>query len=613
MYDIETIRDHLPPLVGVVPDLTPHAKGEMTSPHCPYCGTGVDRFIVFTEKDKFFCRHCQAKGDRIDYHKKTTGENLWAARQKKEQKLKPASARNQNLKASYQYQDETRKTLFTVDRYEQPGRKKTFRQWHIRDGKRINNTDGVRRVPYRLSLLLDSPEIYIVEGEKDADRLVSEGIPATCFMGAKWQDEYGQYFKGRTVFILPDNDGPGEILGRTIAKATGGKIVTLPGLPVKGDVSDWFDSGNTLEDFWKRVDAAKSVANEEIKAETITVKTSVADIMGNYEVKREYVDSLGREVWLYPDLVISGHILVIIAMTGGGKTTFLFYEVVPHMVKTGTEVYYIDADSPPSEHKAMKEFADITGFKFINPDTRIGKSVGDCMKDMRKMVDAGVDLSGCVFIFDTLKKFTDLMSKGAVKEFFSLCRTMNTRGATCIFSAHANKYRDKDGHLIPEGVGDVKNDADDLILFERQSTAAGGIDVTTVTDPDNGAKTRGIFKPFSFTITAERKILLSDKVINLPDFTATRAVTATDEEILDAAETLLVEIGEPVNKTTLARYVHDQMEGAGMKRIKRVITANSEIKGKDTTSNRRFSYTIGARGAQMMEMYRAPVQEDLFL
>ena len=120
----------------------------------------------------------------------------------------------------------------------------------------------------------------------------------------------------------------------------------------------------------------------------------------------------------YPNLVIARHILVVIAMSGGGKTAFLLKEVVPYMVKEGAKVIYVDADSPVSEHKSMKAFADKIGFKLINPTVNVGTGIDSLIRKLHAMVDGGVDLSGTVFIFDTLKKFTDLMNKTSFKDFF---------------------------------------------------------------------------------------------------------------------------------------------------------------------------------------------------
>ena len=69
-------------------------------------------------------------------------------------------------------------------------------------------------------------------------------------MGAgKWRGYYDQELKGRHVVILPDNDSPGRAHATTIASHLHGvaasvRVVELPDLPPKGDVSDWLDQGH---------------------------------------------------------------------------------------------------------------------------------------------------------------------------------------------------------------------------------------------------------------------------------------------------------------------------------------------------------------------------------
>ena len=95
--------------------------------------------------------------------------------------------------AEYDYRDEGGKSLFQAVRLES----KSFRQRH-RNGSRDRtwNLDGVRRVPYRLPEALAATDagqtLFVVEGEKDTDRLAAEGLVAICNpMGAgKWIDDY---------------------------------------------------------------------------------------------------------------------------------------------------------------------------------------------------------------------------------------------------------------------------------------------------------------------------------------------------------------------------------------------------------------------------------------
>ena len=67
----------------------------------------------------------------------------------------------------------------------------------------------------------------------------------------------------------------------------------------------------------------------------IDTNKSVEELLEGFTVKQEYVDGLGEEEWVYENLVIAGQVLTLIAMSGGGKTTFMFRHVVPAMVAKG--------------------------------------------------------------------------------------------------------------------------------------------------------------------------------------------------------------------------------------------------------------------------------------
>ncbi|TKJ32304.1 MAG: hypothetical protein CEE38_23390 [Planctomycetes bacterium B3_Pla] len=125
--------------------------------------------------------------------------------------------------------------------------------------------DDTRRVLYRLPELLDQVNIasgkpvFVVEGEKDADRLWQIGLVATTNpMGAgNWRQEYSDFLNDRSVVILPDNDKPGrdhaETVARSLALAGAPEIKILdlsdipPGLAEHEDITDWLDHGGTKQ------------------------------------------------------------------------------------------------------------------------------------------------------------------------------------------------------------------------------------------------------------------------------------------------------------------------------------------------------------------------------
>jgi hypothetical protein len=246
------------------------------------------------------------------------------------------------------------------------------------------------------------------------------------------------------------------------------------------------------------------------------------------------------------------------------------------IAKQGYTVLYFDADSPPSDHPRMKKHADQHGFQHLIPDLNEGTSLGTLMADLQEMADGQADLSNYVLIFDTLKKIANLMSKESTRDFFILIRKLTKLGATVILPGHANKNRDNEGNLVFEGVGDVKSDCDDMIIFERNKKPDGSIDVTTICDNDHGAKVRGLFKQFSFNISTEREITFYDKPLEMVDLSNTGTPKATDSAILDVAEQYLKDKGEPVPQQELIDYACDMVEGtAGKERVRKLIVKRS--------------------------------------
>lgn len=155
----------------------------------------------------------------------------------------------------YQYHTQDGEKLFQVVRHQYPDGSKTFRQRRqSSEGKMLYTLSGVEPVLYRLPQLAKTLEnggdIYLCEGEKDADAMCNLGLCAsTAPMGAgKWRQSYTQQIaRAQRVFILPDNDKPGRAhalaIGQSLSQVGISVFVVdlkaiLPSLPKKGDVTD---------------------------------------------------------------------------------------------------------------------------------------------------------------------------------------------------------------------------------------------------------------------------------------------------------------------------------------------------------------------------------------
>ena len=153
------------------------------------------------------------------------------------------------LVKTYLYREPDGKPCLRIMRYEP----KTFRQQRW-DGNDWNWKGDKPKLLYNLPELLAQPErlVMLVEGEKDADLLSSKGFLATCNPGGagKFREEYVSPLENRIVVLVADNDlsGAKDVVQKAqylIGKCEV-RILELEGLPIGGDISDWFsDNGNS--------------------------------------------------------------------------------------------------------------------------------------------------------------------------------------------------------------------------------------------------------------------------------------------------------------------------------------------------------------------------------
>ena len=174
--------------------------------------------------------------------------------------------------ATYDYTDAEGNLLYQVVRRSD----KSFLQRRP-DGRGgwIWNIQDTPRVLYNLPRVASAPVedwVFVVEGEKDVDNLRAMNIVATTNSGGagKWhQVADDSVLHGRRIAIIPDNDTPGREHAHQVATALHGRakvvrVVELPDLPEKGDVSDWlarFDSDDSTGPQIALLDLAQRAAD----------------------------------------------------------------------------------------------------------------------------------------------------------------------------------------------------------------------------------------------------------------------------------------------------------------------------------------------------------------
>jgi hypothetical protein len=302
-----------PDFDAIIRGLDAHKSGDQYSAKCPAHDDGHASLSLGKPNGKIvFKCHAGCSQDEIISALRAGG--LW-------------SESNKQIVATYDYVNENGALVFQSVRY-QP---KDFRQRRP-DGSDewIWNLQGVNRVLFNLPPVLSAVKagdtIVIVEGEKDVENLRKIGITATTNAGGagKWRQEYSHCLKGARVVILPDNDEPGRTHADQVAKSLTNiaaqiKVIELPGLPPKGDVSDWLTAGGTREALLSIFANASASASARADPQPHAEKESVP------RFPRVWIDDACADLggdYLVKCLIERGRLCVIYGPSGDGKTFF---------------------------------------------------------------------------------------------------------------------------------------------------------------------------------------------------------------------------------------------------------------------------------------------------
>lgn len=315
--------------------LSARRNGAGWTARCPAHEDRVASLSIGTGRDGRVLLHCHANCD-TEAIARAAGLEMADLFPDDDRPSKPTIA------SKYDYRDADGRLVYQVVRFSPKG----FRQRQPNgSGGWLWNLKGVDRLPYRLpELLAADPRwpVFIVEGEKDADRLADRGLVATCNAGGagKWSGSFAAHLRGRPVVILPDNDDPGRKHAQAVARSLQGaaksvRIVELPGLPEKGDVSDWLADGGDADTLvsiareTEEFDAAEpshEPAADRAELEQGGGFESVPVRLAGASKRRKHL--AGRvipfNVSYLDDCCIGIHptdLVVISAATGAGKTT----------------------------------------------------------------------------------------------------------------------------------------------------------------------------------------------------------------------------------------------------------------------------------------------------
>jgi putative DNA primase/helicase len=197
--------------------------------------------LSISERDGMLLVHCHGPCNQSAVVEALKGLGLW-----------PESASLGNLKmasrivATYDYTDAAGQLLYQVCRFDP----KDFRPRYPDGAGGWIWKKHPSQVLYRLPEVLEAAIVFVVEGEKDVEKLREHGFVATTNAGgakAHWLPQYTDALRGREVILIPDDDVPGRQRAAAIARALLGHVARLTALELEDskDIAEWFDRGHS--------------------------------------------------------------------------------------------------------------------------------------------------------------------------------------------------------------------------------------------------------------------------------------------------------------------------------------------------------------------------------
>ena len=268
------------------------------------------------EKDGKLLLKCFAGCDQRDVVSALRDRGLWgeAARE-----VRPLRVEGYSLIThTYDYRDEGGDLVAQVCRYIP----KDFRpRVPLPDGGFRMGAKGARVVPYRLPELMASDSVVLCEGEKDVNALAALGVCATTRPGyaGKWPDGFEQFFAGKHVFVVPDNDAAGRDKGEAAVAALYGVAASVRFCEVcadlgrRADVSDWLEATELGGAGVMAALGEFAVAD----APVVLDEANVFDTFGFSDIQASFASDDFVE-----DLLIAGQMSVVYGPSNSGKTFF---------------------------------------------------------------------------------------------------------------------------------------------------------------------------------------------------------------------------------------------------------------------------------------------------
>lgn len=446
---------------------------------CPFHDDDRPSFSLQTNGHWKCFGACDESGDVFDFVKKREELSDFPSAKRRVAELLGVTTARQNadqhrgrspgkIVTAYDYPDAGGKLIFQVCRLDP----KDFRQRRP-DGRGgwIWDLEGVERVLYRLPEVLAADEVWVTEGEKDADAAARLGLDATTASGGasqRWEEGYTEALVGKRVLVCGDTDPPGRKHAAKIVDALQGRAaevvdVVLP--PPHKDLSDFIAAGNGPSDLAGLATAARAAADR-----PWPVKVGIPLLT---DIENEPIE------WLVKDLIPAGGFSLLAGPPGSFKSTLALD--IARAVSNGEslsllepaeprEVLYIDRENSQiwaTEKRRLLSIVDAPRLRWWGRKGRHAFSFGD------PSFERWVEEVKPLLIFDSLVRFlngADENSNTEVSAVMANFLTLKDLGATILLLAHSSASKSAD--KLVRGATEIEAAPDVCLRCDRHANDA---------------------------------------------------------------------------------------------------------------------------------------------
>ena len=281
----------------------------------------------------------------------------------------------------------------------------------------------------------------------------TQGSPLGLELATEWSSQ-GDLFKGFEEIAYKWN-GFNKSDDKPLTAATLCMMLADKGidaLELKAQVLD------DLEPFEVCATEIIKAVSENSKYSSTVGSLKQYSLLGKLDEVREYaVDPKP----LLGSVSLKGQFTVFYANSNAGKTLLTLHMLREAIIGGRIEadnVIYANVDDSASGLLVKGEIAEELGFHQLAIGYQ-GLTTEKFKQAIEDMTTTG-EAKGTLIILDTLKKFTDVMSKAESSAFGQLIRKFTTKGGSVVALAHTNKNRNSSGQLVQTGTADIPQDAD---------------------------------------------------------------------------------------------------------------------------------------------------------